>query len=87
LDIPIRKYIPRFRIIIEYLLIENKLLYHEIKIYKDILGIRKIRKIRKRMKLEDIMILSLKEYIEMIWDYEIITKIKKKSINKSMDKL
>jgi hypothetical protein len=38
------------------------------------------------MKLEDTIILNLKEYIEMIWDYEIMMKIKKKSISKSMDK-
>jgi hypothetical protein len=85
LDTPIRKYIPDLGIAIEYLLIENKL-HHEIKIYKDILGARKIRKTGKRMKLEDTMILSLKEYIEMIWDYEIMMKIKKKSISKSRDK-
>jgi hypothetical protein len=38
------------------------------------------------MKLEDTMILNLKEYIEIIWDYEIMMKIKKKPISKSMDK-
>jgi hypothetical protein len=65
---------------------ENKLLYHEIKIYKYILDIRKIRMIGKRMNLEDIMMINLKEYFEAIWDYEMMMKIKKKSINKLRDK-
>jgi hypothetical protein len=59
LDTPTRKYIPRLGAAVEYLLAENKLLHHEVKAYKDVLGARKIRKTGKRMKMEDAVVLSL----------------------------
>jgi hypothetical protein len=59
LDIPIWKYIPHLTVVIKCLLIENKLLHHKVKVYKDVLGVRKIRKIGKRMKMKDAMMLSL----------------------------
>jgi hypothetical protein len=59
LDTPTRKYIPRLEAAVEYLLAENKLLHHEVKVCKDILGARKIRKTGKRMKMEGTVVLSL----------------------------
>jgi hypothetical protein len=86
LDTPIRKYIPCLGAAVEYLLVENKLLYHEVKVYKDVLGARKIRKTGKKMKLEGAMVLSLKEYSEAARDYEAAMKTKRKPISKPIGK-
>jgi hypothetical protein len=86
LDTPARKYIPRLGAAVEYLLAENKLLHHEVKACKDVLGARKTRKTGKRMKLEGAVVLSLKEYAEAARDCEAATKAKKKPISKPTGK-
>jgi hypothetical protein len=86
LDTPIRKYIPRLGAAVEYLLAENKLVHHEVKVCKDVLGARKIRKTGKRMKMEGAMVLSLQEYFQATRDCEAVTKAKKKVISKPTGK-
>jgi hypothetical protein len=86
LDTPARKYIPRLGAAIEYLLAENKLLHHEVKACKDVLGARKTRKTGKRMKMEGAVVLSLQEYFVAARDCEAVTKAKKKVISKPTGK-
>jgi hypothetical protein len=86
LDTPARKYIPRLGAAVEYLLAENKLLHHEVKACKDVLGARKIRKTGKRVKMEGAMVLSLQEYFVAARDCEAVTKAKKKVISKPTGK-
>jgi hypothetical protein len=86
LNTPARKYIPGLGAAVEYLLAENKLLHHEVKACKDVLGARKTRKTGKRMKLEGAVVLSLQEYFEAARDCEAVTKAKKKPISKPTGK-